>query len=117
MDHHLGATVSRDKDGTLIYSATRYIEKILDSYSRQYGEIPKNQNAPLEHGDHPKLDMTTLCDGSQTSQFQSHIGAFQWLISLGCFDILQAVQSLGRFRAAPRVGHLERTKSIYRYLR
>ena len=23
MDYHLGATVSRDKDGTLIYSATR----------------------------------------------------------------------------------------------
>ena len=49
MDNHLGATISRDKDGTLIYSATHYIEKILDSYNRQYGELPKNQNAPLEH--------------------------------------------------------------------
>ena len=76
MDYHLGATVSRDKDGILIYSATHYIDKIIESYNRQYGELPKNQNPPLEPGDHPELDMTTLCDGGQTSQFQSHIGAF-----------------------------------------
>ena len=116
MDYHLGATVSRDKDGTLIYSATHYIEKILDSYNHQYGELPKNQTAPLEHGDHPELDMTTLCDESQTSQFQSQIGAFQWLVSLRHFDILQAVQSLGRFWAAPRNRHLEHAKRIYGYL-
>ena len=57
--------------------------------------------------------MTTLC---HASQFQSHIGAFQWLVSLGRFDILQAIQSLGRFRATPSIGHLERAKRIYGYL-
>ena len=51
MDYHLGATVSRNKDGTLIYSATCYIDKIIESYNHQYGELPKSQNAPLEHRD------------------------------------------------------------------
>ena len=117
MDYHLGATVSRDPDGTLSYSASRYIDKILQSYERQYGELPKYQQAPLPHGDHPELDMMEICTDEERSQFQSHIGAFQWLVSLGRFDILQAVQSLGRFCAEPCKGHLQCTKDLYGYLR
>ena len=33
------------------------------------------------------------------------------------FDINHAVMSLGRFRAAPRIGHLERLKRLVGYLR
>jgi len=45
------------------------------------------------------------------------IGALQWAVTLGRFDIFAAVMTLGRFRAAPRVGHLDRLKRICGYLR
>jgi len=44
------------------------------------------------------------------------IGALQWLISLGRFDIACAAMTMSRFRAAPRIGHLERLKRIYGYI-
>ena len=44
------------------------------------------------------------------------IGAMQWAISIGRFDIATSVMSLSSFRVAPRVGHLERCRRIYAYL-
>jgi hypothetical protein len=44
------------------------------------------------------------------------IGAPQWMVTIGRFDIFTAVMSLSSFRAEPRVGHLERLKRIYGFL-
>ena len=59
-------------------------------------------------------DGSEVLDGIQ--RYQSMIGALQWAVSLGRFDIMTAVMTLSAFRAAPRVGHLERAKRIYGYL-
>ena len=45
------------------------------------------------------------------------IGALQWVVSLGRFDIATAVMTVSRFRAEPRAGHMDRAKQIYGYLR
>jgi len=47
---------------------------------------------------------------------QSMIGALQWAIQLGRFDIMTAVMTLSSFRANPRQGHLDRAKRIYGHL-
>jgi len=44
------------------------------------------------------------------------MGALQWLITLGRFDIATAVMTMSSFRAAPRIGHLERLKRIISYV-
>ena len=44
------------------------------------------------------------------------IGAMQWAISIGRFDIATSVMSLSSFRLAPHVGHLKHCKCIYAYL-
>jgi hypothetical protein len=44
------------------------------------------------------------------------IGQFQWLVSLGRFDIFSAVTTLSKYRSAPRKGHLARCKGIFGYL-
>jgi len=45
------------------------------------------------------------------------IGACQWLVSLGRFDIAAAaVSALSRFRAAPRCGHMDRVRHLYGYI-
>ena len=40
----------------------------------------------------------------------------QWAVSIGKIDITTAVMTLSGFRAAPRVGHLDRAKRAYGYL-
>jgi hypothetical protein len=71
----------------------------------------------LEKNDHPELDDSELLDEKNISVYQSLIGAAQWAISLGRFDIQTAIMSMSCFRVAPRVGHLERMKRLYGYLR
>lgn len=47
---------------------------------------------------------------------QSMVGQFQWLVTLGRFDIFSATVTLARFRTAPRKGHVERGKRVFGYL-
>ena len=115
--YHLGTDFVRDDEGRLCYEPRQYIEKMLSNYVRLFGEEPRPRQAPLDAGDHPELDTTALLDIEQTSIYQSLIGALQWVIQIGRFDITTPVMTLSRFRAAPRFGHLERVKRIYGYLR
>jgi hypothetical protein len=43
------------------------------------------------------------------------IGCLQWAVSLGRFDIQTSTMS--DFRAAPRIGHLNRLKRMHGYLK
>jgi hypothetical protein len=70
----------------------------------------------LDDGDHPELDMTDELDAKGIRTYQSLIGALQWAVSLCRFDIHCAVMTLGRFRVAPKQGHLDRAKRVYGYL-
>ena len=70
----------------------------------------------MDPGDHPELDTRKFLEGDDIIIYQSLIGAFQWAVSIGRFDVMTAVMTLSSFRAQPRVGHLERVKRIYAYL-
>jgi hypothetical protein len=45
-------------------------------------------------------------------QYKSLVGAMQWAISIGLFDIITAVMTLSSFRALPCQGHMDRVKRI-----
>ena len=114
---HLGMTFHRDQEGDLCISSGNYIEKMMGSYEKYFGEKPKhNVTSPLEKGDHPELDTSELLDSQGITVYQSLIGALQWAVSIGRFDIHTAVMTLSGFRVAPRRGHLERAKRVYAYL-
>ncbi len=115
--HHLGGDFFHDKDGTYCYGAQTYVKQMVENYKMLYGELPPEVHAPLEKDDHPELDDSPLLGPDGIAQFQSLIGAMQWTILLCRFDVLHAVMSLGRFRASPRVGHLEQLKRLTGYLR
>ena len=51
-----------------------------------------------------------------TKIYQSLIGALQWTVQIGRFDVATAVMTMSRFRVAPRQGHMDRVKRIYGYL-
>jgi hypothetical protein len=44
------------------------------------------------------------------------IGALQWIVTIGRFDINTAVMTESGFRMAPRIGHLNSFRRIYGYL-
>jgi hypothetical protein len=103
---HLGMDFTRDDDGTLCISPTKYIEKLIKNYEKSFGIKPKFAS-PLEKGDHPELDMSELCTTEQVAHYQSMIGSLQWIVTIGRVDIHTAVTTMSGFRIAPRIGHLE----------
>ena len=117
ISYHLGCDFTRDPDGTLAIAPKRYLNKMFDAYERLFGEQPRSALSPLEKNDHPELDETKELDLKSITIYQSMIGALQWAVSLGRFDILTPVMTMASFRIAPRHGHLERLKRIYGYLR
>lgn len=67
-------------------------------------------------GDHPELDVSYELGTEGIKQYQTLIGAAQWLISLGRLDKATAIMTMSSFRVAPRQGHLDRVKRIYGYI-
>jgi len=116
IEFHLGCDFFRDEEGNLCYAPKRYIEKILANFERIFGHKPKQATSPLTKGDHPELDESELLDLEMHQIYQSLVGALQWVIQIGRFDIMTAVMTMSRFRAAPREGHMDRLKRIHGYL-
>jgi len=114
--YHLGGDFFRDSDGILAYGAQTYVKRMVENYVQLFGSAPTKAMSPLVKNDHPELDTSEFCGPDDTAKYMSLIGALQWTISLCRFDIANAVMTLGRFRAEPRVGHLDRAKRIIGYL-
>jgi hypothetical protein len=89
---------------------------MMKNYEHMFGEKPRVRLSPLDDGDHPELDLTDELDAAGIKKYQSMIGALQWCVTLCRYDVHCAVMTMGRFRIAPRYGHLERLKRIYGYL-
>ena len=117
MQYHLGADFWRDEHGVFCMSPSKYIDRMIENYVRMFGSKPKSSfTSPLEKGDHPELDTSPLIGEDGIKKYQSLIGALQWVVTLGRFDIAAAVMTMSSFRVAPRDGHLDRVKRIYGYL-
>jgi len=81
-----------------------------------FGEKPRSSSSPLEKNDHSEMDVSSEVDSDMITKYQSMIGALQWVISLGRFDICTGVMTMSRFHVAPQEGHVSRVKHIYGYL-
>jgi hypothetical protein len=114
---HLGGNFFRDSDGTLAWGARSYVEKMLVNYEIMFGNKPKEWGSPVDKGDHPELDVSEFLDANGIRQYQSLIGALQWAITLGRFELLIGVTTLSTYRVAPRIGHMNRLKRMYGFLK
>jgi len=94
-----------------------YINKLVDTYVRLFGMKPSTKPlSPLEKGDHPEINESEFLDDNGTQMYQSLVGALQWSISIGQFNIATAAMMMSSFRAQPSLGHLEHVKQICGYL-
>jgi hypothetical protein len=90
---------------------------MISTYVTIFGSKPcMKYNSPLEKGDHPEIDESEFLDATGTQQYQSLVGALQWAVSIGRFDIATGVMTLSSFRAMPHHGHMDRIKRMYGYL-
>ena len=117
LEYHLGADVWRSSDNVLNFGSKKYVERLLSNVKEMFGSEVHPHLTPLKDGDHPEIDESEFLDADGIQKYQSIIGALQWAVSLCRFDIHCAVMTMGRFRVAPRVGHLERLKHICGYLK
>ena len=118
--YHLGGDFERrtEPEKVLTWGSKTYIDRCLERYQAMFGELPrKNTHSPLEEGDHPESDTSELCDNEQITQYQSLMGMLQWTVTLGRMDVMCAVMTMSRYRVAPRIGHLDRVKRMFGYLR
>ena len=54
----------------------KYIEKMMSTYVRLFGEQPKEYQSPLEPNNTPELDTSELLELPCIKIFQSMIGAY-----------------------------------------
>jgi hypothetical protein len=99
----------------------KYIEKMrrwsIHTSKQMFGSKPKQYSSPLEHhGDHQEINTSKELEIEDIKPFQSTIGALQWVIQIGWFNVATAIMTLSSFRANPCQGHLNRLKCIYGYL-
>jgi hypothetical protein len=114
--YHLGGDFYRDPDGTLVWGSKTYISRLLKNYELMFGDLPRPYSCPIEKGDSPELDLTDELGEEGITQYQSVMGALQWCVTLGRFDIAVGVMALSRFRTTPRRGHLERAQRVCGFL-
>jgi hypothetical protein len=103
--YHLGGNFCRDPDGTLAWGAKTHCKCIVIQRESIFCAPPK-EHTSLDKADHLELDTTEEAGPEDIKHYQSLIGSFQWAVSLDRYDICCATKSMGRFRAAPKVGHL-----------
>ena len=97
-EYHLGGNLYHDSDGTLAWGAKTYVKKLLKNYETMFGELPREWSAPLDKNDHPEIDDSYLLDEANIKKYQSIIGALNWAITIGHFDILPVVVLLSTFQ-------------------
>ena len=101
--YHLGMDFRRDKHGVLCMAPNKYVERLCESFTRIFGHAPRtNVSSPIEKNSHPELDTSNFLDEDKIQLYQSLIGALQWVVTIGRFDIQTSVMTLSSFRAAPR---------------
>ena len=98
-------------------SAQTYIKNIVKKNAEMCGKGTfKSQKSPMAEEYHPEEDQSNLLDEGGISKYCVLIGTANWIITLGRFDIAYAVNTLSRYSAAPREGHLKALMRIFSYL-
>ena len=119
-EYYLGADMKRTEkpENVFIMGSHTYVKRCLAIYEQLFGQPPpKGIYTPLDPKDHPELDTSDILDNHGMHLYWKLLGMLQWAVTLGRIDIMCAVMTMGGFRCEPRIGHLERLKRIFGFLR
>ena len=86
INYHLGCGYTRDEDGTLVADPRKYVEKILESYEKTFGEKPKKSRTPHVGGDHPESYTSEFCNQDQIKHNRSLLSSGGLMADVPCLD-------------------------------
>ena len=66
---------------------------------------------------HPEADTSPLLNGRQATVYRGLIGAANWVVTLGRFDVAYTVNTLARYSMAPRHDHFAAALHLFGYLK
>jgi hypothetical protein len=107
MSCHLGGDFYRDPDDTLTWGAKTHCKRIVNQCKSVFCAPPKECTSPVDKDDHLELDVTEEAGlkTSKTAKASSDLSNGQSLLA-------GATMSVGRLRATPKVGHLNRLNRV-----
>jgi Reverse transcriptase (RNA-dependent DNA polymerase) len=116
--HHLGCDYCKNSDGNWTISTKSYVQEAL-SKALVILNVAEHRyfKSPMDSDVKPEMDESDLLGIRDHRKYQQLIGILQWMITCGRMDIMQAVNSLSRFSAAPRAAHLKMLARVFGYLR
>ena len=115
--HHLGCDYEKLPDGRWTVSTSTYVKEALQKAKTILGKAALHKHStPMLENLKPEIDTSDFLDPAGHRKYQQLIGIAQWLITCGRLDILQAINSLSRFSAAPRNQHLVYLERVFGYL-
>ncbi len=114
---HLGCDYEINEAGNWTIGTHTYVSEALEK-ARKILNVPELRSfkTPMDCAIKPEMDDSPLLDHKDHRKYQQLIGILQWLITCGRMDIMQAVNSLSRFSAAPRANHLPMVARVFGYL-
>src|SRR5210317_736063 len=101
----------------MAFSARTYIENAITRLEESLNSTFSLYNTPMSEIEHPELDDSPHLNPVNHSKYKSLIGCANWIVTLGCFDIVYAVNTYTRFSQALREGHLVGLKRVFGYLK
>ena len=112
---YLGGNIGyHDPTGVLYMSAEKYNDGIIYKLEDLFESTLHCANSPMDASYHPELDESAFLGEEEHSHYRMLIGSAQWAITLGRFDIAYATNTLARYSALPRKGHLEALLRVFR---
>ena len=114
VSYYLGMNVSYGKEGTVHLCQETFIHQLIQRYdldSLRPSKIPMEPSVKLSSKVGQKLNM------DQKKQYQSMVGALNYLATVSRLDISLATGVAARFCADPTQEHMDAVYKIYAYLK
>jgi hypothetical protein len=103
-------------------SAETYIDNAISKFEKAFSSDTapftfRQYSSPMDPDYHPEADTTPPLNPRQATIYRGLIGAANWVVTLGRFDVAYTVNTLARYSMAPRQGHFAAALHLFGYLK
>ena len=102
---YLGVDIIQKENYWLMESKT-YIKECITKIKDLFGTITKSR-VLMSPGNHPETDSSPCLTPDDKELYQMLIGMSMWVIMLGRFNIMLAINVLSWYSGQPREGHFD----------
>ena len=92
-----------------------YVKEYITKIEDLFGTITKSR-VLMSPGDHPETNSSPYFTPDDKELYQMLIGMGMWVITLGRFDIMLAINVLSQYSSQPREGHFDQLIKVWGYL-